>query len=206
MAEGVKTSCSDRGLENPSTCWLARSEAVPAEGTCPRQRYEVSEGDEPPGDPDPAWLAAQQLRLAEPGNARDPICRLKRPRSCDPCVGSSKRTGVPEERRAGRQRVFVNRFEIRACRPADRPEPVDLMASTNGQGIFLGRGLRRSELAQGDTVQSPTIIDGAAPPTPIANPSCEPDGRRTTGPAETMLFFVARWHGRSRLCREHGRA
>ncbi len=96
-----------------------------------------------------------------------------------------KETGVSSEREqvAG---VFANRMEqgIRL-----QTDPTIIYGESEGRG-YLGRGIRQSELNNGDNPWNTYQIDGL-PPTPIANP-----GRAAIeaaiNPAETdYIYFVA---------------
>jgi len=80
----------------------------------------------------------------------------------------------------------VNRLEAGMRLQTD---PTIIYGESEGRG-FLGRGIRQSELANGDNPWNTYQIDGL-PPTPIANP-----GRAAIeaamNPAQTdYIFFVA---------------
>lgn len=112
-----------------------------------------------------------------------------------------KETGISAER-AKVAGVFINRLKMGMKLQSD---PTTIYAVTRGEGT-LGRGLRRSELANADPYN--TYHVAGLPPAPIANPGREAL-MAVAQPAETdALYFVADGsggHAFARTLEEHNR-
>ena len=158
--------------------------AVPAEGSLAPDSYEVSEGDDR-AEILTRMAAAQEQRLAEAWEARDPGLPVETPEELLILASIvEKETGVPEEREQVAS-VFVNRLNQGMRLQTD---PTVIYGITNGQGV-LGRGLRRSELRK-ETPFNTYVID-ALPPTPIANPGRASLMAAAQPASEDYVFFVA---------------
>ena len=158
--------------------------AVPAEGSLAPDSYEVSEGDDR-AEILTRMAAAQEQRLAEAWEARDPGLPVETPEELLILASIvEKETGVPEEREQVAS-VFVSRLNQGMRLQTD---PTGIYGITNGQGV-LGRGLRRSELRK-ETPFNTYVID-ALPPTPIANPGRASLMAAAQPASEDYVFFVA---------------
>ena len=183
MAEGVTSWQVVDALKTVDVLDGEVSE-VPAEGMLAPDSYEVR-----PGDTRAAvlarMLAAQERRIAEAWDARDPDLPIESPEELLTLASIvEKETGVPEERGQVAS-VFVNRLNAGMLLQTD---PTVIYGITKGQGV-LGRGLRRSEL-RAETPWNTYVINGL-PPTPIANPGRE-SLMAAAQPEETsFVFFVA---------------
>ena len=183
VAEGVTSWQVTQALETAEFLTGAVG-AVPAEGTLAPGSYEVE-----PGAARADLLArmqdAQREILAEAWAARDPDLPLASPEEALILASIvEKETAVAEER--GRVAgVFVNRLEDGMRLQTD---PSVIYGVTRGQGP-LGRGLRRSELAEA-TPWNTYRIDGL-PPTPIANPGREAILAAVAPEATEAFYFVA---------------
>jgi UPF0755 protein len=144
----------------------------------------VSEGDDR-AEILTRMAAAQEQRLAEAWEARDPGLPVETPEELLILASIvEKETGVPEEREQVAS-VFVNRLNQGMRLQTD---PTVIYGITNGQGV-LGRGLRRSELRK-ETPFNTYVID-ALPPTPIANPGRASLMAAAQPASEDYVFFVA---------------
>ncbi|MDF3413433.1 endolytic transglycosylase MltG [Sulfitobacter sp. M57] len=157
---------------------------VPAEGTLAPDSYEVR-----PGDARAAVLqrmiAAQEVRLAEAWEARDPDLPIESPEELLTLASIvEKETGVAAERRQVAA-VFVNRLNQGMRLQTD---PTVIYGITKGEGV-LGRGLRRSEL-RAETPWNTYVINGL-PPTPIANPGRASLMAAAQPDESEFIFFVA---------------
>ncbi len=157
---------------------------VPPEGTLAPDSYEVR-----PGDDRAAVVArmraAQEARLAEAWEARDPELPIGSPEELLTLASIvEKETGVAEERRQVAS-VFVNRLNQGMKLQTD---PTVIYGITKGEGV-LGRGLRRSEL-RAETPWNTYVIDGL-PPTPIANPGRASLMAAAQPDESDFIFFVA---------------
>ncbi len=157
---------------------------VPAEGSLAPDSYEVR-----PGDTRASVVArmeaAQEARLAEAWEARDPDLPIESPEDLLTLASIvEKETGVAEERRQVAS-VFVNRINQGMRLQTD---PTVIYGITRGEGV-LGRGLRRSEL-RAETPYNTYVIDGL-PPTPIANPGRESLMAAAQPDESPYIFFVA---------------
>jgi UPF0755 protein len=158
--------------------------AVPAEGTLAPDSYEVTEGEDR-NTVLQQMQAAQERRLAEAWDARDPGLPVESPEELLILASIvEKETGVPEEREQVAS-VFVNRLNQGMRLQTD---PTVIYGITKGQGI-LGRGLRQSEL-RGETPFNTYVIP-ALPPTPIANPGRASLMAAAQPAQEDYIFFVA---------------
>jgi UPF0755 protein len=160
-------------------------EDLPAEGTLAPDTYEVARGTAISEIlTDMADAQTGILLSAWAGRAEDlPYDTVEEALIMASLI--EKETGVADERGeiAG---VFANRLEAGMRLQTD---PTIIYGESEGRG-FLGRGIRQSELANGDNPWNTYQIDGL-PPTPIANP-----GRAAIeaamNPARTdYIFFVA---------------
>ncbi|KIN60740.1 Aminodeoxychorismate lyase [Sulfitobacter noctilucae] len=183
LAEGVT---SWQIIDAMKSMDLLEGEAgeVPAEGTLAPDSYEVR-----PGDDRAAviarMLAAQEARLAEAWEARDPDLPIASPEELLTLASIiEKETGVAEERRQVSS-VFVNRLNQGMRLQTD---PTVIYGITRGEGV-LGRGLRRSEL-RAETPWNTYVIDGL-PPTPIANPGRASLMAAAQPDESEYIFFVA---------------
>lgn len=157
---------------------------VPAEGALAPDSYEVR-----PGDTRASVLermeAAQEARLAEAWEARDPDLPIESPEDLLTLASIvEKETGVAAERRQVAS-VFVNRINQGMRLQTD---PTVIYGITRGEGV-LGRGLRRSEL-RAETPWNTYVIDGL-PPTPIANPGRASLMAAAQPDESEYIFFVA---------------
>ncbi len=158
--------------------------AVPAEGTLAPDSYEVVSGEDRSTVIE-QMQAAQQRRLADAWDARDPGLPVESPEALLVLASIvEKETGVPEEREQVAS-VFVNRLNQGMRLQTD---PTVIYGITKGQGI-LGRGLRRSEL-RAETPYNTYIIPGL-PPTPIANPGLASLMAAAQPANDDYVFFVA---------------
>ncbi|MGJ8556925.1 MAG: endolytic transglycosylase MltG [Sulfitobacter geojensis] len=157
---------------------------VPAEGSLAPDSYEVRPGDGRASVLD-RMEAAQQARIAEAWEARDPELPINSPEELLTLASIvEKETGVAAERRQVAA-VFVNRLNQGMRLQTD---PTVIYGITKGEGV-LGRGLRRSEL-RAETPWNTYVINGL-PPTPIANPGRASLMAAAQPDESDFIFFVA---------------
>ncbi len=156
---------------------------VPEEGTLWPDTYEITRGESRESVLD-RMRVARDRNLARLWARRGPNSIVTTPEEAVILASIvEKETGVASERPRVAA-VFTNRLRLGMRLESD---PTIVYGITRGRP--LGRGIRRSELAQ-QTEWNTYQIDGL-PPTPIANPGADALAAVLNPPRTDELFFVA---------------